>query len=246
MNENLDLSRMNSEFPDYVLNVQVPPGFVDASWHNDECPCFQNKSLDLILYIGEADIKDRAREGAVRFSLQETIAGMYPADTRSEHMLDTNSMEDVLARIEVVKSERAAISEYADVLTMAFAGVVQYDAGLDPEFDLSGYDRLDVIREEISLSMLRSLRFANQVQLGDNLASMISNPTLGITFTPPTSDENAAALAGEVFCAGVKYGLDEQSSAYANHFVRVATDEALKLIQYQREQTVALNTAPSA
>lgn len=44
------------EFPDFgELDIELPEGFVDRSWHNDAMPCFLNKELGLELWVDYAD-----------------------------------------------------------------------------------------------------------------------------------------------------------------------------------------------
>lgn len=45
-----------AEFPDFgPLDVTIPDGFDDASWHNDGCPCWIHDELHLRLMIDYAD-----------------------------------------------------------------------------------------------------------------------------------------------------------------------------------------------
>jgi len=52
------------EFPDYVLDVQIPEGFEDCSWHNDVCPHWEkilNKQTGerLELWIDYKEVEKR-------------------------------------------------------------------------------------------------------------------------------------------------------------------------------------------
>lgn len=62
-----------TEFPGFVLDVRIPAGFVDVSWHNDAAPCWENATLALRLWIDDIDPDAREWEGAKRFMLA-TIA----------------------------------------------------------------------------------------------------------------------------------------------------------------------------
>lgn len=60
------------EFPDFELDVQVPPGFIDNSWHNDVCPHWSNPQLNLDLWIDYPKASDREMRPCLRFALYET------------------------------------------------------------------------------------------------------------------------------------------------------------------------------
>lgn len=64
------------EFPDFGdMDVAIPEGFKDLSWHNDTCPSFgyllpgfaQNDERYLIVFIDYADEAKREFEGVARF-----------------------------------------------------------------------------------------------------------------------------------------------------------------------------------
>lgn len=78
-------------FPDFVLDVEIPAGFVDVSWRNDGCPRWHADALNLCLFIDYADPAQRefADEGDPRFSLS-TI------DT-AEDLLQTDDWAAVVA-----------------------------------------------------------------------------------------------------------------------------------------------------
>lgn len=61
-----------SEFPDFVLDVMIPEGFSDHSWHNDVCPRFEKNLPDgryLTIWIDFADKKDREYSNCERFAV---------------------------------------------------------------------------------------------------------------------------------------------------------------------------------
>lgn len=61
-----------TEFPDFELDVEIPKGFNDVSWHNDVCPSFINRSLNLCLWIDYADkSKSEFPNSPHRFQLTE-------------------------------------------------------------------------------------------------------------------------------------------------------------------------------
>ena len=55
-----------TEFPDFVLDVELPAGFRDLSWHNNAMPCWSRALADkteLMLWIDYADpaLRDSAK-----------------------------------------------------------------------------------------------------------------------------------------------------------------------------------------
>lgn len=47
-----------TEFPDFKLDVPIPAGFIDNSWHNNVMPCWYRKLSDgrmVVLWIDYAD-----------------------------------------------------------------------------------------------------------------------------------------------------------------------------------------------
>lgn len=84
-----------TEFPDFKLNVTIPAGFIDNSWHNNQMPCWIRKLSDdrmMVLWIDYADPGLRDHPLNARFVL---------------HMTDS-SMTDVF--------EHSAFDNYEDVL----------------------------------------------------------------------------------------------------------------------------------
>lgn len=51
----------NTEFPGYILDVEIPAGFEDASWHHDECPSWVSCEHKLTLWVHPAGAKVPAR-----------------------------------------------------------------------------------------------------------------------------------------------------------------------------------------
>ena len=84
-----------TEFPDFKLDVPIPAGFIDNSWHNNVMPCWIRELSDermAVLWIDYADPALRDHPQNARFVLQ---------------VMD-NSMTDVY--------ENYASDNYADVL----------------------------------------------------------------------------------------------------------------------------------
>ena len=61
-----------TEFPRFVLDVELPPGFADVSYHNDGCPRFVNIEERVILFVDFADPSDRETPSDKRFVVMET------------------------------------------------------------------------------------------------------------------------------------------------------------------------------
>jgi hypothetical protein len=61
-----------TEFPDFVLDVTIPAGFDDHSWHNDVCPRFEKQLSDgsyLVIWVDFADPKEREYLNCHRFAV---------------------------------------------------------------------------------------------------------------------------------------------------------------------------------
>jgi len=89
--------RYKEEFPDFKLDVAVPDGFEDVSWHNDTCPCFLNRELDVFLFVDYAHPDTREFPDADRFTLLEADGGMHVQDPKV--YLTTSDWAAVLAAI---------------------------------------------------------------------------------------------------------------------------------------------------
>lgn len=78
------------EFPDFVLDVQLPEGFEDTSWHNNICPSF--KRGDVEIFVDYADTALRELPDSPRFSVQRFDA---KADAY-EDVIQTDDWQTVL------------------------------------------------------------------------------------------------------------------------------------------------------
>jgi hypothetical protein len=59
-----------NEFPDFVLDVEIPAGFIDNSWHNNAMPCWYRELADnqvVVLWIDYADTALRDHPLNARF-----------------------------------------------------------------------------------------------------------------------------------------------------------------------------------
>lgn len=64
-----------TEFPDFKLDVTIPAGFIDNSWHNNQMPCWIRELSDyrmMVLWIDYADPDLRDHPQNARFVLQVT------------------------------------------------------------------------------------------------------------------------------------------------------------------------------
>lgn len=79
------------EFPDFgPMDVEIPEGFVDVSWHNEACPCFVSEETGTFLFVDYADLarrEDKESTG-VRFSLH--------VGQPSEHGIQRGDGDDLL------------------------------------------------------------------------------------------------------------------------------------------------------
>lgn len=82
-----------TEFPTYDNGVAFRelatrlPTWDDMSWHNDACPCFENKSGDWILWVDFADKEKREAKGKM-FTVVKVGA--------AEAALETDSLDEVV------------------------------------------------------------------------------------------------------------------------------------------------------
>ena len=61
-----------TEFPDFELDVTIPNGFEDVSWHNDVCPSFIDRDRRLCLWVDYVDrSKSEFPSNPYRFQLTE-------------------------------------------------------------------------------------------------------------------------------------------------------------------------------
>jgi hypothetical protein len=58
------------EFPDFdpATLPAIPTGWIDQSWHNDLCPCF-NTNKGLVVFIDFADLSQREWDDGKRFTV---------------------------------------------------------------------------------------------------------------------------------------------------------------------------------
>ena len=67
-----------TEFPDFVLDVEIPEGFTDESWRNDVCPRFDKQLPNgswLVLWVDYLDPNDREYTKEKRFAVALKIMG---------------------------------------------------------------------------------------------------------------------------------------------------------------------------
>jgi hypothetical protein len=76
------LPKWRTEFPDFPVAdmPEIPPSFVDTSWHNDTCPCFSDERARLILWVDYRDPRRREVQTSTRFLLCEIDRGGSPGD----------------------------------------------------------------------------------------------------------------------------------------------------------------------
>ncbi len=88
------------EFPDWPsVDVRIPEGFVDSSWHNDSSPSWYEEKLNLKLWIEVADPELRDTQGP-RFALQQY-------DDNFEYISDilmTDDYDQILRAVAAIRS----------------------------------------------------------------------------------------------------------------------------------------------
>jgi len=88
----IDGSGYRTEFPDFVLDVAIPEGWFDTSWHNDVSPSWETPG-HLKVWVDHADPAQREYHGRPRFCV------MHADDDESDPLLETDSWDDVLKLI---------------------------------------------------------------------------------------------------------------------------------------------------
>lgn len=87
-----------TEFPDFNLDVPIPAGFVDNSWHNNVMPCWVRELHDermAVLWIDYADPALRDHPQNARFVLQVMDISMTDID----ESFASNDYDEVLIRL---------------------------------------------------------------------------------------------------------------------------------------------------
>lgn len=87
-----------TEFPDFKLDVPIPAGFVDNSWHNNVMPCWVRELPDermAVLWIDYADPALRDHPQNARFVLQVMDSSMTDID----ESFASNDYDEVLIRL---------------------------------------------------------------------------------------------------------------------------------------------------
>lgn len=77
------MSDWRKEFPSYPVEAMpaIPHGWIDASWHNDACPCFVVPHLCVAVWVDWPDKADREFQG------ERFIVNPFDPDKR-EFMVD--------------------------------------------------------------------------------------------------------------------------------------------------------------
>jgi len=87
-----------TEFPDFKLDVPIPAGFVDNSWHNNVMPCWYRELPDermMVLWIDYADPALRDHPHNVRFVLHLMDSSL----TDIEESFASNELNEVLEQL---------------------------------------------------------------------------------------------------------------------------------------------------
>ena len=87
-----------TEFPDFKLDVAIPAGFVDNSWHNNVMPCWYRELPDermMVLWIDYADPALRDYPHNVRFVLHLMDSSL----TDIEESFASNDIHEILEQL---------------------------------------------------------------------------------------------------------------------------------------------------
>lgn len=82
------------EFPDFTLDVTIPEGFNDTSWHNDICPSWTHETRNLRLWIEYADPEQREYPDMKRFALTENEATNESEGPKT--FIETDDFNDII------------------------------------------------------------------------------------------------------------------------------------------------------
>lgn len=79
-------------FPEYVLTVKIPDGFIDASWSHDACPKWENKDKNLALWVDyeNRDLSDCP--SSARFLLESIDQNFERINT----LIESDNYQDIL------------------------------------------------------------------------------------------------------------------------------------------------------
>lgn len=95
------------EFPDFgFLDVAIPTGFEDVSWHNDICPCFVDETREMFLWVDYANTRLREYPSSEhRFAIEkgepDEENGLQHADNLCKQiLLLTNDWSEVVEFLE--------------------------------------------------------------------------------------------------------------------------------------------------
>ena len=90
-------TRASTEFPDFPdLDIVLPHGFADRSWHNDLCPFYAHKNGEIGLFVDHPDRAEREIPNSARFVLVRMKNGQH---VDAEHLLATDDYAEILTRI---------------------------------------------------------------------------------------------------------------------------------------------------
>ena len=84
-----------TEFRDFVLDVEIPEGFEDQSWHNDVCPRFDKQLPNgnwLVLWVDYLNPEDREYPKEKRF----VVALFDDEYTHIETLLESDSWQEIV------------------------------------------------------------------------------------------------------------------------------------------------------
>jgi hypothetical protein len=90
--------KYKTEFPDFVLDVEIPAGFNDNSWHNNAMPCWYRELPDgqmVVLWIDYADPALRDNPNNARFVLHVMDSTLTDVDDS----FVTNDFAEIVAKL---------------------------------------------------------------------------------------------------------------------------------------------------
>ena len=101
-------SHYQEQFPDFpTLDIAIPSGFRDSSWHNDACPSWvrEGEGVDVYLFIDYPERDKRELPDGKRFMLWEQLT-----DGLTRTLVESDDFEDVTEYLEKELKEKIAIN----------------------------------------------------------------------------------------------------------------------------------------
>jgi hypothetical protein len=91
----LQSTKVSREFPDFVVDFELPEGFEDSSWHNDAMTSWIHASKKLHLFVNYAD-KELQEIGTSRFCLSRVDDNLCCFDVDESFLFETDDLSELV------------------------------------------------------------------------------------------------------------------------------------------------------